>query len=102
MDDIFVASGGCDMTRVGVRALKDHLSEYLRRVGEGERIIVTDRSEPLAVLAPVGETDEALWGWGLVGERLANWSGGKPRGSARPPILKTKKTTSQIVLESRR
>ena len=59
------------MTRVGVRALKDHLSEYLRRVGEGERIVVTDRGEPLAALTPIEETDEARWGWGLVRERLA-------------------------------
>jgi prevent-host-death family protein len=90
------------MTRVGVRALKDHLSEYLRRVGEGERIVVTDRGEPLAALTPVEETDEARWGWGLVRERLANWGGGKPRGSAKPPVLKGKKTTSEMVLEARR
>ena len=90
------------MTRVGVRALKDRLSEYLRRVSKGERIIVTDRGEPLATLTPAEETDEARLGWGLVSERLASWSGGKPRGSAKPSILKRKKTTSQIVLESRR
>ena len=90
------------MTRVGVRALKDHLSEYLRRVGDGERIVVTDRGEPLATLAPVDETDETQWGWGLVREKLANWSGGKPRGSVRRPTLKGRKTTSQIVLDSRR
>ena len=90
------------MTRVGVRALKDHLSEYLRRVGEGERIVVTDRGEPLAALTPIEETDEARWGWGLVRERVASWSGGKPRGSARAPALRGKKTTSQMVLEGRR
>ncbi len=90
------------MTRIGVRALKDHLSEYLRRVGQGERIVVTDRGEPLATLAPIEETDEARWGWDLVRERLASWSGGKPRGSPKPPVLKGEKTTSQIVLESRR
>ena len=28
---------------VSVRDLKDHLSEYLRRVERGERVIVTDR-----------------------------------------------------------
>jgi prevent-host-death family protein len=90
------------MTRVGVRALKDHLSEYLRRVGEGERIVVTDRGEPVAALTPIEETDEAQWGWGLVRERVASWSGGKPRGSARAPLLKGKKTTAAMVLEDRR
>jgi prevent-host-death family protein len=91
------------MTRVGVRALKDQLSDYLRRAGDGERIVVTDRGEPLAALTPLEETDEARWGWGLVREKLASWSGGKPRGSARPSVLKKgKKTTSQMVLEGRR
>ena len=90
------------MTRIGVRALKDHLSEYLRRAGQGERIVVTDRGEPLAALTPVEETDEVRWGWGLVRERLAGWSGGKPRGSARATLLKGKKTTSEMVLEDRR
>lgn len=90
------------MTRVGVRALKDHLSEYLRRVAEGERIVITDRGEPLAALSPIQETDDARWGWSLVRERLARWSGGKPRGGARTPVLKGKKTTSEMVLEDRR
>ena len=90
------------MTRVGVRALKDRLSEYLRRVGEGERIVVTDRGEPLAALTPIEETDETRWGWGLVRERVASWSGGKPRGSAKAPVLKGKKTASEMILEDRR
>ena len=38
---------------VGVRALKEHLSEYLERAGRGEIIVVTDRGEPKAVLGPV-------------------------------------------------
>lgn len=90
------------MTSIGVRALKDHLSEYLRRVGEGERIVVTDRGEPLAALTPIEETDEVRWGWGQVRERVASWSGGKPRGSAKASALKGKKTTSEMVLEDRR
>jgi prevent-host-death family protein len=90
------------MTRVGVRALKDHLSKYLRRVEEGERIVVTDRGEPLVALIPVKETDEARSGWDLVRKRAASWSGGKPRGGGKPPALKGRKTTSEIVLEDRR
>jgi prevent-host-death family protein len=90
------------MTRVGVRALKDHLSKYLRRVGEGERIVVTDRGEPLAALMPIKETDAVRWGWDLVRKRAASWSGGKPRGGGKAPELKGKKTTSEIVLEDRR
>jgi prevent-host-death family protein len=90
------------MTRVGVRALKDHLSEYLKRVGEGERIVVTDRGEPLATLMPIKEAAETQWSWGLVREKIASWSGGKPRGSAKAPLLKARKMTSAMVLEDRR
>ena len=90
------------MTRVGVRALKDHLSQYLKRVSEGERIVVTDRGEPLAALTPVEETAEARWAWDLVVRRSASWSGGKPRGSATAPVLRGSKMTSDMVLEDRR
>ncbi len=44
--------------RVGVRELRQNLSRYLRRVRAGERLVVTERGRPLAVLAPwVDETD---------------------------------------------
>jgi prevent-host-death family protein len=39
--------------QVGVRALKEKLSEYLERAARGELIIVTDRGEPKAMLGPV-------------------------------------------------
>jgi antitoxin (DNA-binding transcriptional repressor) of toxin-antitoxin stability system len=39
------------MTEVGVRALKNRLSEYLRRVKAGERIVVTERGVPIAELS---------------------------------------------------
>ncbi|MGH7324149.1 MAG: type II toxin-antitoxin system Phd/YefM family antitoxin [Candidatus Rokuibacteriota bacterium] len=35
------------MTAVGVRELKNRLSAFLRRVTEGERIVVTDRGRPV-------------------------------------------------------
>jgi len=38
--------------RVGIRELRQDLSRYLRRVRAGERLIVTERGRPLAVLAP--------------------------------------------------
>jgi prevent-host-death family protein len=39
--------------QVGVRHLKQHLSEYLERAARGELIMVTDRGEPKAMLGPV-------------------------------------------------
>jgi len=38
---------------VGVRELKQHLSEYLDRAERGEVVTVTDRGVPKAVLGPL-------------------------------------------------
>lgn len=42
------------MKRVGVRELKDRLSEYLRLVREGEELLVTDRGRVVAELRHPG------------------------------------------------
>jgi len=43
------------MKTVGIRELKNRLSEYLRRVRLGESILVTDRGEVVAELLPPGK-----------------------------------------------
>ena len=43
------------MRTVGVRELKNSLSEYLRRVRSGESVLVTDRGEIIAELTPPGQ-----------------------------------------------
>lgn len=40
------------MTAVGIRTLKMHLSEYVRRVQAGERVTVTNRGAPVIDLVP--------------------------------------------------
>jgi len=42
---------------VGVRELKQHLSEYLRRVADGQTVRVTDRGVPVALLTSVVHGD---------------------------------------------
>jgi prevent-host-death family protein len=42
---------------VGIRELKARLSHYVKAASAGERIIITDRGSPVAVLAPA-RTDE--------------------------------------------
>lgn len=42
---------------VGVRELKQHLSEYLRRVAAGETLQVTDRGVPVALITPFSAAD---------------------------------------------
>jgi prevent-host-death family protein len=39
--------------RVGVRELRQNLSVYLRRVGEGETLEVTEHGRPVARLTPL-------------------------------------------------
>ena len=67
------------MATVGVRELKNRLSEYLRRVADGERVTVTDRGRPIAVIAPPETSPEEEKIWAMVREGLAKWAGGKPR-----------------------
>jgi prevent-host-death family protein len=43
---------------VGVRELKQRLSEYLDRVASGERITVTDRGRPKALIVPLPGGDQ--------------------------------------------
>jgi prevent-host-death family protein len=45
------------MIRVGVRDLRENLLKYLERVKAGERLEVTQRGRPVALLLPV-ERDE--------------------------------------------
>ena len=45
---------------VGIAELRQNLSRYLRRVAEGERLIVTDRNQAVAELGPPPSTGEAL------------------------------------------
>ncbi len=56
---------------VGVRELKQHLSEYLDRAEQGEVIRVTDRGRPKAILAPLPgrhHVDEGIaQGWITAG-----------------------------------
>jgi prevent-host-death family protein len=89
------------MSEIGIKALKDHLSECLRRARAGERIVVTDRGVAVAVLAPVEELAEVRLAWELVRSGAATWGGGKPRGSVRPPKVRGK-PASEMVLEDRR
>jgi prevent-host-death family protein len=43
------------MKTVGVRELKNRLSEYIRQVRSGEGVMVTDRGQVVAELTPPGQ-----------------------------------------------
>lgn len=44
------------MERIGVRQLQQNAASTLRRVRRGERIEITDRGRPVALLAPIDPT----------------------------------------------
>lgn len=44
---------------VSVRKLKDHLSEYLRRVQNGEAVTVTDHGRPVAALVAIARKSDS-------------------------------------------
>jgi antitoxin (DNA-binding transcriptional repressor) of toxin-antitoxin stability system len=55
------------MKTVGIRELKNRLSEYLRDVQRGESVLVTDRGEVVAELSQPGRSpSEELLPAGLV------------------------------------
>jgi antitoxin (DNA-binding transcriptional repressor) of toxin-antitoxin stability system len=54
------------MKTVGVRELKNRLSEYIRRVRSGEGVLVTDRGEVVAELAAPGTGADASVPPGLI------------------------------------
>jgi prevent-host-death family protein len=87
---------------VGVRAFKNGLSRYLRRVRAGQRIVVTQRGRPVAIVAGIAARDgEAAAAEALVRGGLASWSGGKPRGCSDPPAPRGA-IAAAAVLEDRR
>jgi prevent-host-death family protein len=46
------------MTEIGAFEAKNKLSELLDRVERGEQIVITRRGKPVAVLGPVGVSEE--------------------------------------------
>lgn len=89
------------MIEAGVRKVKDHLSEYLRRVRQGERVVITDRGRPVAQIVAVTQHEAHETAWNLVDRGLAEWSGGKPKGAANPPRLPGRRA-ERTVLDDRR
>lgn len=89
------------MSTVGVRELRDKLSQYLSEVRNGKRIEVTSRGEVIALLIPAKRkriTKELL---SLVEEGSASWAGGKPSGSPHP-VENHGRPLSDLIAEDRR
>lgn len=89
------------MAGVGIRGLKNQLSHYLKRVKAGERLVVTERGKPVAIISPVSTSPADNHIEHLLREGIARWGGGKPTGTPRPPRIKGP-SVAQAVIEDRR
>lgn len=85
--------------QVGVRDLKASLSAYLRRVSEGESVVVTDHGRPVARLVPPDVPERLSQ---LIREGRLNWTGRRLAPSkARPKLRAGRTTLSDMVLRDR-
>ena len=41
------------MSTVGIKELRNRLTQYLRRIKQGENLIVTERGKPIALIQPI-------------------------------------------------
>ncbi|WP_347257901.1 type II toxin-antitoxin system prevent-host-death family antitoxin [Methylocaldum sp.] len=93
---------------VSVRELKSRLSEYLRRVANGEEVIVTSHGKPVAQLLPLRSRRRAVLTETEVIGRFRGLPWVRP-GSGKKPALpkplirigKGEKTLAEIVSEQR-
>jgi len=69
------------MSTVGVKELKDRLTQYLRHTKQGEEVIVTERGTPIALIQPIKNADKA----GSLEAKLARLAA---RGSVTLPTQK--------------
>jgi antitoxin (DNA-binding transcriptional repressor) of toxin-antitoxin stability system len=88
------------MITVGIREIKNRLSEYLRRAKAGERVLVTDRGKPVAIITrPGGVVEERIED--MIRERVASWGGGKPRGSRKPHKINGPSVAEAVIEDCR-
>ena len=89
------------MATVGVRELRDHLSDYLRRVREGGQLVITDRGKPIGELGPAEARKTVEVAFRLVRQGVARWSGGKPKGLLRAPRSKGGLVSTAVIQDRR-
>ena len=87
---------GGDYMNVGIRELKAHLSDYVRRAERGEPILVTQRGKPVARLVGLG-------GVSAVDRGIAEGWITPPSGAGLEPIVrcKARRSTADALDEDR-
>jgi prevent-host-death family protein len=86
------------MRIVGIKELKAKLSGYVNEVREGNKILVKDRTEEVAMITPLSSEYRVIRQLMKLGK--TQWSFGKPQGlSPRVPVEGA--PVSSTVLEGR-
>jgi len=88
------------MTSVGVRELKNQLRKHLKRVRQGQRIVLAEHGRAIATIEPVDAPALLEWAKQMIREGKARWSGGKPLG-ARTPRHAPNARLAEAVIEDR-
>jgi prevent-host-death family protein len=70
--------------KIGIKALKNDLSKYIRAVAAGETVLVTDRGHVVAQIAPPRISDHPLESNPLLAEDVRR---GRIAPAANPPYL---------------
>ena len=86
---------------VGIRELKNHASEVVRRVREGSVVQISDRGRVVALLVPHREDDVAETALDIARSGRISYEGGKPHGDERGPHIRGG-SVSEAIVEDRR
>lgn len=89
------------MERIGIREIKASMSHYIKRVKQGETLIITVRGRPVAKLVPL-ENKMPSGITTMLDKGLAAWAGGKPKGARQHFPIKKGHSIARIVEEDRR
>jgi prevent-host-death family protein len=86
--------------RVGVRDLKNRLSQYLRQVKAGQTVTITERGQPVGKIIPVTQSlEEKLEA--MVQAGLLQWSGKKLEPMEPVAAVRGDRTVADLLIEDR-
>lgn len=85
------------MIAIGIKELKTRLSAYVDKVRRGEKVIITEHGNEVAMVVPISREWIAVKS--LAGKRRAKWSGEKPAGMK--GIRIKGKPLAETILENR-
>lgn len=86
------------MPEVGIRVLRDNLSRYIRKVRDGEEVVITDHGKAVARIVPLDRT-------GLIEQLVAEGVVTPPVNRERTPLRRRITPTapvSPLIIEDRR